>query len=152
MYSFLKLICFLRITDILIICGWVILTCKQFEEPNKYIELMTCMKDLICRPLGMMTWLPSQWKSSELYWHCIYILSHFSHVQLFAMLWTVAHQDSLSMGFSLQRILEGWPFSSSEDLLDPEIEPESLMSLALAGGFFTTSVVQNYLLETRKQL
>ena len=56
------------------------------------------------------------------------------------------------MGFSLQRILEGWPFSSSEDLLDPEIEPESLMSLALAGGFFTTSVVQNYLLETRKQL
>ena len=51
MYSFLKPVCFLRITDILIICGWVILTCKQFKESNKYIELMTYMKDLICRPL-----------------------------------------------------------------------------------------------------
>ena len=50
MYSFLKLICFLMITDILIICGWVILTCKQFEEPNKYIELMTCMKTLFADP------------------------------------------------------------------------------------------------------
>ena len=29
-----------------------------------------------------------------------YVLSRFSHVQLFATLWTVAHQASLSMGFS----------------------------------------------------
>ena len=29
-------------------------------------------------------------------------LNHFSHVQLFAMLWTVAHQAPLSMGFSKQ--------------------------------------------------
>ena len=28
---------------------------------------------------------------------------------------------------------------SSRELLDPEIEPESLMSPALANGFFTTS-------------
>ena len=31
-----------------------------------------------------------------------YVLSRFSHVQLFATLWTVAHQASLSMGFSRQ--------------------------------------------------
>ena len=30
------------------------------------------------------------------------MLSHFSHVQLFAILWTVALQASLSMGFSRQ--------------------------------------------------
>ena len=32
--------------------------------------------------------------------HCV--LSHFNHVQLFATLWTVAHQAPLSMGFSRQ--------------------------------------------------
>ena len=30
------------------------------------------------------------------------MLSHFSHVQLFATLWTIAHQASLSMGLSRQ--------------------------------------------------
>ena len=33
------------------------------------------------------------------------VLSHFSHVQLFATLWTIAHQAPLSMGFSR---LEYW--------------------------------------------
>ena len=31
------------------------------------------------------------------------------------------------------------PFPPPGDLLDPEMEPMSLMSLALVGGFFTTS-------------
>ena len=30
------------------------------------------------------------------------LLSHFSHVQLFVTLWTIAHQAPLSMGFSRQ--------------------------------------------------
>ena len=30
------------------------------------------------------------------------LLSHFSHVQLFVTLWTVARQASLSLGFSRQ--------------------------------------------------
>ena len=38
------------------------------------------------------------------------------------------------------RILE-WPWLPPGDLLDPEIKPVSLMSPALAGGFFTTSVL-----------
>ena len=40
------------------------------------------------------------------------------------------------------RILEWVPFPTPGDLLDPGIEPISLMSPALAGGFFTTVVNQ----------
>ena len=42
------------------------------------------------------------------------------------------------MGFSRQESWSGQPFPSRGDLLDPGIEPTSLISLALAGGFFTT--------------
>ena len=44
----------------------------------------------------------------------------------------------LSMGFSRQEYCSGLPFPSPGDLPDPGIEPVSLRSLALAGGFFTT--------------
>ena len=67
------------------------------------------------------------------------MLSWFSHVQLFATLWTVARQASLSTGFSRQEYWSGLPCPPPEDLPDPEIEPKSLMSSALAGRFFTTS-------------
>ena len=40
------------------------------------------------------------------------ILSHFSHVQLFATIWTVAHQAPLSMGISRQEYWSGLPFPS----------------------------------------
>ena len=65
------------------------------------------------------------------------VLSHFSRVQLFVTLWTVAHLAPLSMGFSRQ---EYWS-DPSQDLPDPGIKPASLMSPALAGRFFTTSTV-----------
>ena len=42
-------------------------------------------------------------------------------------------------GFSRQEHWSGWPFPSPGDLADPGIQPLSLMPLALAGGFFTTS-------------
>ena len=67
------------------------------------------------------------------------LLSHFSRVQLFAMLWTVAHQASLSIGFSRQGYWNGLPFPPPEDLPNPGIEPVSLMSPALVSVFFTTS-------------
>ena len=38
---------------------------------------------------------------------------------------TVAHQASLSMGFSRQEYWSGLPFPSPEDLPDPGIEPWS---------------------------
>ena len=69
------------------------------------------------------------------------LLSRFSHVRLFVTLWTVAHQASLSMGFSRQAYWSGLPYPPPGDLPHPGIEPESLMSSALADGFFTTSAI-----------
>ena len=66
------------------------------------------------------------------------MLSRFRHVQLFATLWTVAHQALLSMGFSKQEYWSGFPFPTPRDLRDPRIEPMFPASPALAGGFFTT--------------
>ena len=43
------------------------------------------------------------------------------------------------MGFSRQEYWSGLPFPSPGDLPDPGIEPLSLRSFILAGGFFTTS-------------
>ena len=43
------------------------------------------------------------------------------------------------MGFSRQECWSGLPLPPPGDLPDPGMEPLSLMSLALAGGFFTTS-------------
>ena len=54
-------------------------------------------------------------------------------------LWTVAHQGPLSMGFFGQGYWSGLPCPPPGDLPDPGIELASLMSPALAGGFFTTS-------------
>ena len=45
-----------------------------------------------------------------------------SHVQLFAMLWTVVLQAPLSMGFSKQEYWSGLPFPSPGDLPNPGIE------------------------------
>ena len=61
-----------------------------------------------------------------------------SHVQLIATPWTVAFQAPLSMGFSRQNYWSGLPFPPPGDLPNPGIQPVSLTSLALAGGFFTT--------------
>ena len=54
---------------------------------------------------------------------CACVLSHFSCVQLFVTLWSVACQIPLSMRFSRQEYLSG--FLSPEDLPDPGIEPMS---------------------------
>ena len=64
------------------------------------------------------------------------MLSHFSHVRLFAIPWTVvALLVLLSMGFSRQKYWSGLPFPPPGDLPDSEIEPASP---ALAGRFFTS--------------
>ena len=53
--------------------------------------------------------------------------------------WTVARQASLSMGFSRQEYCSGLPYSPPGDLPDLGIQPMSLASPVLAGGFFATS-------------
>ena len=49
--------------------------------------------------------------------YCVcYVLSRFSHVQLFVTLWPVAHQALLSMGFSRQEYWNGLPCPPPGDL------------------------------------
>ena len=62
-----------------------------------------------------------------------------SCVRLFATLRTVARQAPLSIGFLRQECWSGLPFPPLGDLPDAGIEPMSLRSPALAGGFFATS-------------
>ena len=53
------------------------------------------------------------------------MLTHFSRVQLFSTLWTVAHQAPLSIGFSRQEHWSGLLLLPPGDLPDPGIEPRS---------------------------
>ena len=53
--------------------------------------------------------------------------------------WTVAHQAPLSMGVSRQGCWSGLPSPPPGDLPNPGIEPTSLGSPALMGGYFTSS-------------
>jgi len=62
----------------------------------------------------------------------------FGCVQLFFLMqWTIAHQTLLSMEFSCQEYWSGLLFPPPGDHSDSGIEPMSLGSSALAGGFFT---------------
>ena len=67
--------------------------------------------------------------------------SHFSCVQFSAIPWTVALQALLSMGLSRQGYWKRLSFPPPGCLLDPVIKPASLLSGALAGGFFTSSAI-----------
>ena len=60
-----------------------------------------------------------------------------SHVRLLATPYTVVHQANLSMKFSRQDYWKGLTFPTPGDLSDPGFKPMSLVSPALAGGFFT---------------
>ena len=57
------------------------------------------------------------------------VLSHFSHVPLFATLWTIAHQAPLSLGFSKHNYWNGLLFPPSGDLPNPGIKPTSPVAL-----------------------
>jgi len=82
-------------------------------------------------------------------------LNHFICVQLFATLCTVAHQTPLSIGLPRQEYWSRLPCHPPGDLPDPGIEFASLISPALAGGFFTTSATweahQSHYAELKRQ-
>ena len=61
-------------------------------------------------------------------------------------------QAALSMGFSKQEYWSELPCSCPGDLPNSEIEPTSLMSPALAGGFFTTNTTWEALHEVAKEI
>ena len=48
-----------------------------------------------------------------------------SHIRLFATLWTVARQASLSMGFSRPEYWSRWPFPSPGDVPEPQMKAAS---------------------------
>ena len=68
----------------------------------------------------------------------VYMLSHFSCFQLFATLWTVAHQAPLSKGFSRQESQNELPCPPPGALRDPGIKPVSLTFSVLAGMLFVS--------------
>ena len=55
------------------------------------------------------------------------------------MLWTVAHQAPLSVGFSGHKYWNGLPCRPKGDLPNPGTESSSLKSPPLTGEFFITS-------------
>ena len=65
--------------------------------------------------------------------------SHFSHIQLFMTIWTVARHAPLFMGFSRQENWSGLPCPLLGNLPNPGTEHMSFRSPALAGRFFVTS-------------
>ena len=68
----------------------------------------------------------------------LWMLSRFSHGRLLSIPWTIARcQTPQSMRFSRQEYWSGLLCPSLGDLPDPGIKPTSLMSPALADGFFT---------------
>ena len=65
---------------------------------------------------------------------CVWMLSHFSSVRLFAILWTVAHWAPLPMGILQARILE-WVAMTS--LRGSYLPRDQTQVSCISGGFFT---------------
>ena len=93
----------------------------------------------------MVTYLSSPRKWMPPYMKCCSEVStaaaaaqSLSRVQLLVTPWTVACQAPLSMRVPRQEYWSGLPFPSPGDLPEPGIKPESPISPALAGVFFTT--------------
>ena len=118
------------------ICGW-------WHCPSELCRLHCCKlcvthceytsRSCICQKTVCIAY---PWSCSLSTLHAC-MLSHFSHVQLFATLWTVARQAPLSMIFSRKEPWRGWPCPPPGDLPNPGIKPMSLH----CGGFFTTEAL-----------
>ena len=74
-------------------------------------------------------------KESEKEYTYTCVLSHFSHIRLFATLCMAARHAPLSMRFSRQEYWSGLPSPPPRDRPNPGTEPESP---ALVGRLFTT--------------
>ena len=78
------------------------------------------------------------------------VLSRFSHVRLFAALWTIAHQALLSMGFSRQEYWSRLPCPPPEDLPDPgvgHVSPTSPAGTRAASHYLAHWVTHTHLYE-----
>ena len=88
----------------------------------------------MAQPLGKIWWVLQKLNIGSPYTHA----QSLSHVQLFETPYIVAPQVPLFMEFSRQEDWSGLPFPTPGDLPDQGIESTSLVSPALADGFFTT--------------
>ena len=121
---------------------------RRFWKVSALAWLMVLLRD----PLGTCPRYPDPWfeadprflwvrKEVKAVCVCVYVcvcVRVCSVISDFVISWTVDHQASLSMGFSRQKYWSGLPFPTPGDLSNPGIEPVSLVSPALAAGFFTT--------------
>ena len=92
----------------------------EFPDIHGYLNFPSCL---------LLLWsTSSRWASFRVL-HLLW---------LFAILWTVAHQVPLSMGFYSKNTGRSCHFPTPGDLPDSEIKPTSLVSSALACGFLIT--------------
>ena len=73
------------------------------------------------------------------------VLSRFSRVQLFVILWTIACQAPLSMGFSRQKYWIGLPCPPPGDLPDPHMHMPTHMQTC-TGLFCPDIILLKYLI------
>ena len=85
-------------------------------------------------PLQHLKGLPPRWKIPG------YVLSHSSHVWLFATVWTVIHQAPQSIGFSRQECLWG-AMPSSRESSQPRDGTCVSCLFCIAGGVFTAELL-----------
>ena len=142
---------------ITLLCTWNIVNQPHFNK-NIYIkefhknfrmswercqtfQLSTVGKLSICLVLLFFFYQPSSYTHNLYTWYIRFTpnVCVFSCVRLFETPRTVACQAPLSMGFSRQEYWNESPFPPSGDLLNPGIEPASLVSPELEVKFFTTS-------------
>ena len=83
-----------------------------------------------CSPRGRKESDTTEWLNCyniDMSYIHICLLSQFSHVWISVMLWIVAHQAPLPMGFSRQEYWSGLPFPPPRGFPNPGMEPLSLM-------------------------
>ena len=95
----------------------------------------------VINPIVMGKYTKALWKSSLGYVWSLCVCAQppqcFSHVQLFATPWTVAHQAPLSMEFSRQEYWTGLPCPPLRGFPDSGIKPSSPASPAFQENSFT---------------
>ena len=108
-------------------------TTSQFKKkkPSAYVVGLSQLHREHQHPFQLMLLLQHAKK-------CAYMPNCFSRVRLFVTLWTSPPGSSVH-GILQERILEWVAVLTSRGSFNPGIKPVSHTSLALTGGFFTTS-------------
>ena len=111
--------------------------CTPMQTHTGFRNTITNAVEDLCEHLPKYTFLPLHSPPPQEIIVCV--LSRFSRVQLFVTVRTGAQQAPLSMEILQARILEWVATPSSRGPPPPRDRTLSLVSLALAGRFFTTS-------------